>query len=60
MSTDELEAFVEAVDPDWRDHFLTIDLAYEFYQNLENEKQDWWCYLDQDEQAIKEFCNGTI
>ncbi len=58
MTFDDMEAFVESVDPDWRDHFLTIDLAFEFYQHIEEQKKQWWTQLNQDEQAIADFCNG--
>ena len=30
---DDLQWLVEEVDPDWKDHFLTIDSAMEFYQD---------------------------
>jgi len=35
----DIDAFVESVDPDWKDHFMTIDSAFGFY----------WTYLDDDE-----------
>ena len=27
-------------------------------QELEKQQQEWWTLLDQDEQAIEDFCNG--
>ena len=32
MNDDQMREFVENLDPDWRDHFLEIDDAYEFYK----------------------------
>ena len=29
----DIEAFVLEVDPDWRDHFLTIEIAFNHYWN---------------------------
>ena len=35
----DIDSFVESVDPDWTDHFMTIDAAFRHY----------WKYLDDDE-----------
>ena len=35
----DIEAFVISVDPDWTDHFLTVDQAFKFYWNFMEPKQ---------------------
>ena len=42
-----IDSFVEAVDPGWTDHFMTVDAAFRHY----------WKYLDDDEkrEVIKEL-----
>ncbi len=56
MTAEEMELFVESVDPDWKDHFLMVETAYEFYERLEQQLQ--WANIDADEPAIRGFCNG--
>lgn len=62
----DMEAFVLEVDPDWTDHFLTIDAAFYFYvkgftgketdevlNRLEEQKQHWSWQQDHDENWIR-------
>ena len=34
METTEYD-LIEHIDPDWKDHFLTVDLALAFYSELD-------------------------
>lgn len=56
----------QIADDDWIDHCKECGIIVEGEtidsDDMEQEQQlqDTWNILDQDEQAIEEFCNGTI
>ena len=32
VTEDDFDWLIEEIDPDWKDHFLTVDQALEFYK----------------------------
>jgi len=70
LTDDDRQAIIEDHDPDYRDHFFTWEFAWDWYKNSsaleqaieryqrdeENQLGHWWQQLDDDEEAIEEFC----